>query len=249
MQLKPRECTPIETALLTSAYIKHLAQINDLHDDLLAGRTTMHSVKDCQKVYGRIYAVVDSLENSTKKVMEQFPIRQQIELIRRHNEPLAREINECTNLVKRMLKNEELVDEALATLRAITGRTGQVVENGDEREIFAVESLPLYHEFTILYRTNVVDGVKDTDLKILVDSCKEHRILLEACVGKREGLELLRKSQREIPDITLLGVESIDSAHYGDVELLKQALGLWSESPKNATLGTFKACLETIILL
>ena len=209
----------------------------------------MHSVKDCQKVYGRIYAVVDSLENSTKKVMEQFPIRQQIELIRRHNEPLAREINEVTNLVKRMLKNEELVDEALATLRMLTGRTGQVVENGDEREIFAVESLPLYHEFTILYRTNVVAGTKDTDLRILVDSCKEHRMLLAGCVGSADILGPLRESQLEIPNVTLLSVELVDKTYYSDVELMRQAHGLWSESPKNATLGTFKACLETIILL
>ena len=249
MQPKRMDCTPTETALLASAYLEHSNTISYLHNNLLAGRTTMNSVKECLKVYRRIYAVVESLENSTKDVMEQFPIRQQIELIRQHNESFAREISECTNLVKQMLKNEKLVAEALATLRMLTGRTGQVVENGDEREIFAAESLPLYHEFTILYRTNVVAGTKDTDLRILVDSCKEHRMLLAGCVGSADILGPLRESQLEIPNVTLLSVELVDKTYYSDVELMRQAHGLWSESPKNGVLSTFSACLKTVILI
>lgn len=246
---KSAKCTPVETALLAKAYLEHLAKIKELHEGLLVEQVVLHSVKDCQKVYGRIDDVLNSLENNTKKVMEQFPIYQQIEVIRLHNEPLAREINECTNLVKRMLNNENLTNEALTTLRGLGGRTEQVVENGDEREIFAVESLPLYHEFTILYRTKVMDGIKDTNLKILVDSCKEHRILLEEFVGNIDILEPLATSQYGTYKVTLLGVEPVDKTHYNDVELLKQAYVLWSESPKNGALGTFKACLETAILI
>lgn len=242
-----RKIGPEETRFLVHAYARRTSQIRDLGNNLLSGETPMVCVRDVQKIHLYMHSVVEALEIDTSGIHMRFPLALQIELIGEHNELFAAEMTKCKNLIQRMFCSKSLTDEALETLRMLTDPTIQ--NGGSEREIFAVQSLPLYYEFGIVYRTKVLEGTNPMAVKILVDSCKEHRMILDLCALNSNVLKPLAENQREILAVNIAKVETVDKAHYQDLDILRQALVLWSESPQNGDLSTFKACLEAMILL
>jgi len=250
MRPKPAPITPEENDILESVYAEHRTYILRLCDEVRNGGIPVASVEDYHQVHYLINSIVRSLDDGTKDIIEKYPISQQIELIKSHGQGFAQGVGECLNLLKPLVRKKEIVEQAAETLRSMTGTGKDEIEGADEREIFAVDSLPRYHEFAILYRVNVVEGTSDTSSKILVDSCREHRMLLEKCVGLTTFSEEMRLRQPWILSAPLKQVELVDKAHYHDTETLREAYRLWEESTgKKSTLDTFAACVTVMRLL
>jgi len=250
MRPKPAPITPQENDILESVYAEHRTYILRLCDEVRNGGIPVASVEDYHEVHYLINSIVRSLDDGTKDVIEKYPIAQQIELIKRHGQGFAQGVGECLDLMKPLARKKEVVEQAAETLRSMTGTGRDEIEGADEREIFAIDSLPRYHEFTILYRVNVVEGTSDTSSRILVDSCRGHRMLLEKCVGLTSFSEEMRRRQPGILNAPVKQVELVDKAHYHDTETLRDAYRLWEENTgKKSTLDTFAACLAVMSLL